>query len=354
MKTEFASWFKYKTNTSSSSYLSPECKSELKALAHGSLNAYFYSACIVNGVRFVVNNRDVRRTTQNSGVVTIGEDGTPYYGQLEDIIELNYIDNHSVVLFRCKWFDMSGKRLIKKDNITLIDVSREWYVGNAWYDTKQYILATQAKQVFYLQDPYRNSTNWRVVQDVHHRKLWDHPSMSVVNEIDILHDTQSSDYNFIVDSMEKHGTTSIVDGWKKTHYKPGLGWANDLAEQDWQRIQNEARRLGDNSSSEISDEYDVMKHALGERRGHIRGVGRVVKSAPAEMSSSYSPQSQGWQQNWEQQMREQVQQEVQSQMNENFNKMQADFARQFEEMRQSFQQQKDSQNEEEEEANESD
>ncbi|KAD6795557.1 hypothetical protein E3N88_06453 [Mikania micrantha] len=320
MKTEFASWFKYKANTSSSSYLSPECKSELKALAHGSLNAYSYSACIVNGVRFVVNNRDVRRTTQNSGVVTIGEDGTPYYGQLEDIIELNYIDNHSVVLFRCKWFDTSGKRLIKKDNITLIDVSREWYVGNAWYDTKQYILATQAKQVFYLQDPYRNSTNWRVVQDVHHRKLWDHPSMSVANEIDILHDTQSSDYNFIVDS---------------------------------QRIQNEARRLGDNSSSEISDEYDVMKHALGERRGHIRGVGRVVKSVHAEMSSSYSPQSQGWQQNWEQQMREQVQQEVQAQMNENFNKMQADFARQFEEMRQSFQQQKDSQNEEE-EASESD
>ncbi|KAD3338018.1 hypothetical protein E3N88_33539 [Mikania micrantha] len=126
----------------------------------------------------------------------------------------------------------------------------------------------------------------------------------------------------------------------------------DFGSHRQQRIQNEARRLGDNSSSEISDEYDVMKHALGERRGHIRGVGRVVKSVPAEMSSSYSPQSQGWQQNWEQQMREQVQQEVQAQMNENFNKMQADFARQFEEMRQSFQQQKDSQNEEEEEEEE--
>ncbi|KAD3641413.1 hypothetical protein E3N88_30637 [Mikania micrantha] len=104
----------------------------------------------------------------------------------------------------------------------------------------------------------------------------------------------------------------------------------------------------DNSSLEISDEYDVMKHALGERRGHIRGVDRVVKSVPAEMSSSYNTQSQGWQQNWEQQMREHMQEEVQAQMNENLHKMQADFARQFEEMRQSFQQQKDSQNEEEE------
>ncbi|KAL8201360.1 hypothetical protein R6Q57_012699 [Mikania cordata] len=88
-------------------------------------------------------------------------------------------------------------------------------------------------------------------------------------------------------------TTSIVDGWKKTHYKPGLGWANDLTSQNKQMIQNEARRLGDNSSSKISDEYDVMKHALGERRGHIRGVGRVVKSVPAEMQSSYSSQNQG-------------------------------------------------------------
>ncbi|KAD3337427.1 hypothetical protein E3N88_32947 [Mikania micrantha] len=125
------------------------------------------------------------------------------------------------------------------------------------------------------------------------------------------------------------------------------------AEMAGQRIQNESRRLGDNSSSEISDEYDVMKHALGERRGYIRGMGRVVKSVPAEMSSSYNTQSQGWQQNWEQQMREHVQQEVQAQMNENLHKMQVDFARQFEEMRQLFQQQKDSQNEEEEE-NESD
>ncbi|KAD3067311.1 hypothetical protein E3N88_35191 [Mikania micrantha] len=220
--------------------------------------------------------------------------------------------------------------------------SREWYVGNAWYDTKQYILPTQAKQVFYLQDPYRTSTNWRVVQDVHHRKLWYHPSMSVANEIDILHDTQSSDYNFIADSVCEVG---ILGNFVYAYFE-----ILTQTRLNKQRIQNEARRLGDNSSSEISDEYDVMKHALGERRGHFRGVGRVVKSVPAEMSSSYSTQSQGWQQNWEQQMREQVQQEVQTQMNENLHKMQADFARQFEEMRQSFQQQKDSQNEEESES----
>ncbi|KAM0037381.1 hypothetical protein Hdeb2414_s0013g00402541 [Helianthus debilis subsp. tardiflorus] len=208
MKKEFSTWFKNKVNLSSPSSMSFDYTKELRALAHGPLNAYSYTACIVNGVKFVVHDRDVEKATQNSGVVSIG-DGTTFYGQLEDIIELIYIDGYSVVLFCYKWFDTSGARLKKKNNITTIDISRKWFVGNAWYDDQQYILATQAKQVFYLQDPSsRTTNNWRVVEDVHHRKLWDHPSMSVVNEIDILHDTQSSDFNLVVDSSYEVGEPS--------------------------------------------------------------------------------------------------------------------------------------------------
>ncbi|KAL8249314.1 hypothetical protein R6Q59_006182 [Mikania micrantha] len=180
------------SSSSSSSSLSVELSNELKSLAHGPLNAYVYTACIVNGVRFVVHSRDIRRTTQNSGVVTIGEDGTHFYGQLEEIVELNYVNSYSVVVFRCKWFNTSGKRLVKKNNIIAIDISHEWFVN------EQYILATQAKQVFYLQDPSRTTGNWRVVENVHHRKLWDHPSMIGANEVDVLHDNQSSDYNLVV------------------------------------------------------------------------------------------------------------------------------------------------------------
>ncbi|KAI3730858.1 hypothetical protein L1987_62037 [Smallanthus sonchifolius] len=169
MQTDFSSWLKYEASVFSSSSSTPDNK-ELRALAHGPLYASFYTACIVNGVRFVVQNRDSRRTTQNSGVVTIGEDDTPFYGQLEEIIELNYIDGYSVVLFR----------------------------------------STQAKQVFYLRDPSRTTGQWRVVEDVHHRKLWDHPT--VVNEIDILHDTQSNDYTLVVDTGCEGGESSHVGG----------------------------------------------------------------------------------------------------------------------------------------------
>ncbi|KAD2394219.1 hypothetical protein E3N88_41196 [Mikania micrantha] len=195
VKVEFSSWLNEKVSMSS------DCTDELMSLTHGPLSAYSYTACIVNGVRFVVHNRDVRRTTQNSGVVSFGEDGTPFYGQLEDIIELNYLSDYSVVLFRCKWFNTSGKgRLIKKDNIVVIDITRQRYLCSEWYDDQQYILVTQAKQVFYLEDPSKSNDNWRVVEDIHHRKLWDYPSTSIVNEIDVLHDTRSSDYNLIVNS----------------------------------------------------------------------------------------------------------------------------------------------------------
>ncbi|KAK9070013.1 hypothetical protein SSX86_010412 [Deinandra increscens subsp. villosa] len=106
-----------------------------------------------------------------------------------DIIELKYLSGYSVVLFRCKWFDTANSRSFKKNHGTYIDISREAYVD------QPYILATQAKQVFYLQDPSRANGNWRVVEYIHHRNIWDHPSMSVVNEIDVVHDTQSSGYN---------------------------------------------------------------------------------------------------------------------------------------------------------------
>ena len=40
------------------------------------------------------------------------------------------------------------------------------------YKDDQFILASQAKQVFYVADPSRGP-NWRVVQHVKHRSIWD-------------------------------------------------------------------------------------------------------------------------------------------------------------------------------------
>ena len=74
---------------------------DLKFLARGPLpNAKRFNAYNINGFKFRTTNREEGLKTQNSGVFTNAEVG--YYGRLEDIIELNYYGQFSVVLFKCK------------------------------------------------------------------------------------------------------------------------------------------------------------------------------------------------------------------------------------------------------------
>ena len=139
-------------------------------------------------MKFVVHSRDERLTTQCSGVSTPGaDDETMYYGVLEEILELQYLTSHTVVLFRCKWFKTNNTRstqlCVTKNNITSISTRDDWWRN------QQYILATQARQVFYLEDPSR-SHHWRVVQDVNHRKIWD---KDIIVDADVIHDSMSSD-----------------------------------------------------------------------------------------------------------------------------------------------------------------
>ncbi|GJT10163.1 hypothetical protein Tco_0857205 [Tanacetum coccineum] len=51
------------------------CSEELFSLACGPISTCTYPACIVNGVKFVVHERDILHTTQCSGVSTLGLDG---------------------------------------------------------------------------------------------------------------------------------------------------------------------------------------------------------------------------------------------------------------------------------------
>ena len=46
------------------------------------------------------------------------------------------------------------------------------FVGGTWYKNEPFILSSQAQQVYYLNDN-KNGHNWKVVQKVCHRYLWD-------------------------------------------------------------------------------------------------------------------------------------------------------------------------------------
>ncbi|GJT69610.1 reverse transcriptase domain-containing protein [Tanacetum coccineum] len=148
------------------------------------------SSCVVNGVRFVVHSRDERRTTQNSGICSPGPDGEMYYGQLEQILEFSYL-SFKTVLFRVKWFDTSNKGRIKnlviRNNITQIKVNGEAFKND------QYILTTQVKQCFYLEDMARRPLGWKVVEHVSHKKFLNGGVIVVEDDPDVIHVDNSSD-----------------------------------------------------------------------------------------------------------------------------------------------------------------
>ncbi|GJV33348.1 signal peptide peptidase-like protein 2 [Tanacetum coccineum] len=186
--------------------------SELFALSGGptptpiSVNSY-----VVNGVRFVVHSRDECRTTQNSGICSpFGRDGEIYYGQLQEIIEFSYL-SFKVVLFRVKWFNTSNegrkvKHLVIRNNMTQILTK-----GEAFKDD-QYILATQVKQCFYLEDMARRQPHWMVVKHVNHKKFLDGGVIVVEKDPDVILFDKSSDLPLSISLNDLDNATLHIDG----------------------------------------------------------------------------------------------------------------------------------------------
>lgn len=151
---------------------SGEVSKELWALANGpqSYLTKFYSGCIVNEVRFHTQDRDDLRTTQNSGLLVVGEHQNilvEFYGVLSRVIELTYLHGYKVVLFWCEWFDTGGKKTMHKDKYFLsIDTTCRWC------EDDPFVLPNQVQQVFYVDDT-KLGDPWKIAQLVCHRHLWD-------------------------------------------------------------------------------------------------------------------------------------------------------------------------------------
>nr|GEZ24141.1 hypothetical protein [Tanacetum cinerariifolium] len=153
---------------------------ELFALACGptwtpiSINSY-----VVDGERYVMHRHDERRITQNSGICSPGPDEEMYYG--------------------CK-----VKRLVLRNNMTQIDTRAESFKDD------QYILVTQVKQVFYLEDkakPY-----WRVVEHVNHKNFSDGGVIVGEDDPDIIHFDNSSYLLLFTSLNDLDNATLHIDG----------------------------------------------------------------------------------------------------------------------------------------------
>ncbi|KAG5574105.1 hypothetical protein H5410_063871 [Solanum commersonii] len=90
------------------------------------LTKYIMNKYCVNGFKFQTEEVSRNKKTNNIGVFIQGDvDGTgqtiEYYGVIHEIIEVRYLGwpKNKIVLFRCKWFDLShrGTKVDQQHNI---------------------------------------------------------------------------------------------------------------------------------------------------------------------------------------------------------------------------------------------
>ena len=109
-----------------------------------------FEAYDINGYTFYTRARDSKSTVQNSGVrIDAFQDKrrgvSAYYGQIEEIWELDYV-RFKIPLFRCRWVALSSVK-VDKYGMTTVDLER------TAYKDEPFVLAKQVVQVFYVQDP---------------------------------------------------------------------------------------------------------------------------------------------------------------------------------------------------------
>ncbi|KAI5406443.1 hypothetical protein KIW84_052971 [Lathyrus oleraceus] len=115
-----------------------------------------------------IPKKDDKSTMQNSGVTVVAEamhissvkDLNPkfanlsYFGVIERIWVFDY-EKFQIPIFGCKWVENNNGIRMDKSGFLQVDLNR---VG---YKDESFILASQARQVFYVNDP--KSTKWSIV-----------------------------------------------------------------------------------------------------------------------------------------------------------------------------------------------
>ena len=168
-----------------------------------------YNGYTINGCRYHTKERDDLRTTQNSGVSVVAstmqiasaKDKNPifcelcFYGIITEIWDLDYT-KFRIPVFKCDWVDNNNGIKVDELGLTLVDLTKVAYKSDS------FILASQAKQVFYVQDQLE--PRWSIVlsqKDFLHKEGVDdlievpaehHPSISTIPKIYSFDDMDDS------------------------------------------------------------------------------------------------------------------------------------------------------------------
>lgn len=123
-------------------------------------NLITWSAYGITKFSFYTKSKDDRRTMQNSGVMVEAESmyfssskynnlvlaSRAYFGIIKEILEIDYVA-FKVPLFKCKWIYSNTGVETDELGFTLLDLRKENYKN------RPFIMATQARHVFYVTDP---------------------------------------------------------------------------------------------------------------------------------------------------------------------------------------------------------
>ncbi|KAL6329406.1 hypothetical protein AAG906_017723 [Vitis piasezkii] len=138
-------------------------------MAHGPTHYVSkYHGYVINGCHYNTKDRDELRVTQNSGVsivattmqISSAKDKNPvfgelcFYGIITEIWDLDYT-MFRIPVFKCNWVDNKSGVKVDEFGLTLVDFTKMAHKSDP------FILASQAKQVFYVQDQL--DPRWSVV-----------------------------------------------------------------------------------------------------------------------------------------------------------------------------------------------
>ena len=157
---------------------------EIQTLANGPfLAARKCNSYTIDGYNFHTKSYDEGRPTQSSGVALVSQILSPscedsenlmvtnkiYYGVITEILELNYNNKGSIVLFKCDWVDNRAQdKWVQVDYLGVTRVNFKHLLKS----DEPFILASQATQVYYVQDDL--DKDWCFVRSFPHpRDLYD-------------------------------------------------------------------------------------------------------------------------------------------------------------------------------------
>ncbi|KAK9740492.1 hypothetical protein RND81_03G039500 [Saponaria officinalis] len=237
-----------------------------KSLSYGpDLLASFYSAYVINGCTFYTKDQDDKSTTKNSGVSLEAEamhfssakDNCPiyskmrYYGVIEEIFELHYMD-FTLPVFGCKWVENNNNVVCDSLGHISMNLNR---LGHK-YDP--YILASQAKRVFYMTDPLDKRRSVVIISD---------PRNAVTDHDDNIR-------------FEERSTPLEVENVDDTSDETSTYVRCDHDEGIWRRGRTILAKIrkSNNTESKIPLEWNHNKIPVGERRESFSNyIGVVVR-----------------------------------------------------------------------------